>query len=295
MTRFCCLGLGCIAVLLGLVGVAPAEEAERTVVSGMGLYLRHCAPCHGEDARGSGPNAALFLSAPRDLREGFLGAYSTDDLVKRVIDGRPLRLALDIPALKRHSTEVGAIERHLRRLPQLDWLVVEHGWSIYAERCTTCHGPFGKPQGDLPKGVRQPRDLGSDEFQKSVDDASLLQAVRHGRKGMPALVPRLRTDEAERIVAFVRVLGPGFEGYSKFCGQCHGDDGVGIGNFDGTVGAPAGNFDAEYFSRVDQSHLRESIWHMLHQEKPTMPHFREQIGEAEARLIVEYLRALPTR
>lgn len=284
------------AMLCAQVAVGAVEDdGEPTVVTGMGLYLRHCAPCHGDDARGAGPNAALFSSTPRDLREGFLRAYPTDELVARVLAGRPLRLALDIAALKRHSSEVGAIERHLRRLPDLDWLVIEHGWSIYAERCTTCHGPFGKPLGPLPKGVRTPRDLGSAAFQQSVDDAALVQAVRHGRKGMPALVPRLRGDEAEKVVAFVRMLGPGFEGYAKFCGQCHGDDGVGIGNFDGSVGAPAVTFDREYFARVDPAHLRESIWHMLLQEKPTMPHFRDAIGEGEVRKIVEYLRALPER
>lgn len=296
MDRFVRMGLATILVtVLQWAGWAWAEEGEPTARTGMGLYLRHCAPCHGDDARGGGPNAALFANTPRDLREGFLRRYPTDDLVARVLEGRPLRLALDIGALKRHSSQVGAIERHMRRLPELDWLQIEHGWSIYAERCTLCHGPFGKPQGEPPKGVRPPRDLGSADFQKSVDDAALLQAVRHGRAGMPALVPRLRTDEAEKVIAFVRLLGPGFEGYSKFCGQCHGDDGVGIGNFDSTVEAPAVTFDRDYFARVDQAHLRESIWHMLYQEKPTMPHFRGALGEPEVRLIVDYLRALPEK
>ncbi len=285
--------IGCSAIGWTLAAPSPADEAAPTEISGRGLYLRHCAPCHGEEARGDGANAAMFLAKPRDLRDHFVKVYSTDDLVRRILIGRPLPLALDIEALKRHSGEVGSIENHLRRLPELDWIAVEHGWSIYAERCAACHGPFGRPQGELPKGVRPPRDLSSDEFQKSVDDAALLQAVRHGRKGMPALVPRLRSDEAERAAAFVRVLGPGFERYSQFCGQCHGDDGVGIGNFDQTVEAPAITFDAAYFAAVDRSHLRESIWHMLLREKPSMPHFRGQVSEADVRLIVDYLRGLP--
>jgi mono/diheme cytochrome c family protein len=284
-----------VAVVVAVAWVAPSAADDETGITGRGLYMKQCAPCHGNEGRGDGPNAAIFLATPRDLREGFLGAYSTDDLSQRIRDGRPLQLALDVASLKRHSGEVGSIEQHLRRLPSLDWIAVEHGWSVYAERCAACHGPFGRSQGELPKGVRPPRDLGSEEFKKLVDDASLLQAVRHGRKGMPALLPRLHTDEVERVAAFVRVLGPGFEMYSKFCGQCHGDDGVGIGNFDETVGAPAAVFDKEYFVRVDPLRLRESIWHMLNREKPAMPHFRGQLSEAEARRIVDYLRTLPAK
>jgi len=279
-----------VAVLLVFSWTAQAPADEETGSTGRGLYMRNCAPCHGDEGRGDGVNASLFVSTPRNLREGFLGAYSTDDLTRRILDGKQLELALDIAALKRHAAEVGVIEAHLRRLPSLDWISVEHGWSVYAERCAACHGPFGRPQGKLPKGVRAPRDLASEEFKKSVDDASLVQAVQHGRKGMPALVPRLRADEVERVAAFVRALGPGFEMYSNFCGQCHGDDGVGIGNFDGSVGAPAVTFDKEYFATVDPLRLRESVWHMLNREKPTMPHFRGQLSEADAQRIVDYLR-----
>lgn len=282
-------------VLWALVpAVCVAQSPPADGVSGAAIYLRDCAPCHGEAARGNGPNARLFLSRPRDLREGFLDKYSTDELVRRIIQGRPLSLALDVDALRREATEVGTIDRHIRRLPTLDWIAVENGWAIYAERCGACHGPFGRPEeDDLPKGVRAPRDLGSEEFQKSVDDAALITAVRHGRKGMPALIPRLHPEQAEKVVAFVRVLGPGFESYSKFCGACHGDDGVGVGNFDETVDAPAVVFDAQYFARNDPIRVRESIWHMLGKQKPSMPHFRGQITEAEARAVIEYLRKLP--
>jgi mono/diheme cytochrome c family protein len=257
------------------------------------LYLRNCAPCHGDEGHGDGPNAEIFLSKPRDLREGFLAKYPTDDLVRRMLDGRALSLALDVTALRRQAKEVGAIDAHIRRFPTLDWMKVEKGWAIYADRCAVCHGPFGRPQGDLPEGVKAPRDLGSEEFQKSLDDEALLSAVQHGRKGMPALVPRLQGQEAENGVAFVRLLGPGFESYTKFCGHCHGDDGIGIGNFDPSVGAPEVTFDRDYFARVDPVRFRESIWHMLAKQKPSMPHFRKQISEAEAGAIIEYLRSLP--
>ncbi len=284
-------GLACLGLAFAPPAVAEPDAAAE--VGGKGLYLRNCAPCHGDQARGDGPNATLFLAEPRDLREGFLGKYSTSDLVKRILDGQPLTLALDVPALRRQSKEVGEIEKHIRKLPTVDWVAVENGWAIYAERCGACHGPFGRPEGELPPGVKPPRDLSSKAFQTSVDDESLVVAVRHGRKGMPALVPRMHTQDAESVVAFVRLLSPGFETYSKFCGHCHGDDGVGIGNFDPGVGAPAITFDKDYLAKADPVRFRESIWHMLRKQKPSMPHFRGQISEADAAAIVEYLRALP--
>ncbi len=283
----------CVA-LSWLLSAAAAGAAEETAAArGRDLFLANCSPCHGASGRGDGPSATLFLTAPRNLREGFIKKYSSDALVAKVLDGRPLPLALDIPSLRRHSKETAAIEQHLRRLPQLDWPAVEDGWTLYARRCAACHGPFGKPNESPPAGVRPPRDLASREFQASVGDAALVEAVRHGRGGMPALVPRLRIDQAKKLAAFVRVLGPGFESYTKFCGQCHGDDGVGVGNFDETVGAPAVVFDADYFRRVPAPKVRESIWHMLRSEKPTMPHFRNVLKKSEAQMIVDYLKALP--
>lgn len=275
--------------------VVPASMAQQPSADsgGRGLYLRNCAPCHGDAGHGDGPNAELFLSKPRDLREGFLAKYSTDDLVRRLLDGRQLSLSLDVAALRRQAKEVGAIDAYIHELAKLDWVKVESGWAIYADRCAACHGPFGRAQGDLPEGVKAPRDLGSEEFQKSLDDEALLSAVQHGRKGMPALVPRLLGHEAENVLAFVRILGPGFESYTKFCGHCHGDDGVGIGNFDPSVGAPEVTFDKDYFARVDPVRFHESVWHMLATQKPSMPHFRKQLTEAEARAIIAYLRSLP--
>ncbi len=280
-------------VAIALLAISARAEENAASAAGRGLFLRNCAPCHGEDGRGKGPNASLFLSTPRDLREGFLDKYDRDDLIRRILDGRPLSLAVDLAALRQQSQEVGAIDRHIRKIAAVDWLPVEHGWAIYAERCGVCHGPFGESEGELPPGVRAPRNLASEEFQKSVDDRALGEAVSHGRKGMPALVPRLRGADVENVVAFVRMLGPGFENYSKFCGHCHGDDGVGVGNFDPGVGAPAITFDADYIQHVDPIRFRESIWHMLRLQKPSMPHFRKQITEAETGAILDYLRSLP--
>jgi len=62
--------------------------------------------------------------------------------------------------------------------------------------------------------------------------------------------------------------------------------------YDETVAAPAVSFDAAYFEKVSPDHFRESVWHMLRDEKPSMPHFRGQLSEANVRAIIEYLRSV---
>ncbi len=260
-------------------------------VDGRRAYLRECAPCHGADGRGDGPNAALFSIRPRDLREGFLGKYSTDDLTRRVLDGRSLTLAVDLPALRRRAAEVEAVALHLRRLSGADWDRIDAGWGIYLDRCAGCHGPFGTPLGEPPAGVRNPRSLNDAAFQAGISDRALIEAVRHGRHGMPALTPRLDEREAVDVAAFVRFLSPGFETYTQYCAACHGDRGIGAGSFAEAIPAPTVIFDQAYFRRRDPEEVRASIWHMLDLHQPLMPHFRGVLDEEEARAIVVYLRS----
>ncbi len=283
-----------VATLLtsSLPGSTMAQESGYW--EGHRLFLRACSQCHGSSGRGDGPNASLFLSKPRDLRGGFMDKYTVEALVERVMEGKRLDLALNIPDLQKHARETGELEKHLKRLSTLDWNTVLPGWGLYAERCEVCHGPFGKPSAPLPKGVRTPRDLGSREFQDSVSAEQLINAVRHGSKGMPALIPRLRPEQAQSVAAFVRVLGPGFKTYSLYCSQCHGDDGIGYGNYEDSAGVPTVVFDSAYFSQVGKMHLRESVWHMLRSHKISMPHFRGQLTRKEATAIVRYLKSLPS-
>jgi len=278
--------------LLAAVGVAagvswPAAAAE---LNGKPLFLRYCASCHGVAGRGDGPDASFLDPPPRDLREGFLSKYQTEDLVRRVRDGRPLELALDLPALRSRATETEAIVVHLRRLPTINWRLTEPGWEIYVDRCQMCHGAFGRPGPTLPEGVRAPRDLSDPAFQNTTSGGELLVSVRHGRKHMPALVPRVTEEDATVLANFVRLLSPGFEMYSRYCANCHGDDGRGVSSLVETIRIPTVVFDREYFPRRTPEQIRDAIWHMLGDHKAAMPHYRWVISEAEARAIVEYLK-----
>jgi mono/diheme cytochrome c family protein len=277
------------ALLLAQIGVAHAAP------DGQLLYQQQCAPCHGVSGRGDGPNAAIFATKPRDLRGDFLEKYPADHLVQRVLDGRQLELALDLPAMRAHAADVEALVAYMLRLPEIDWHTADHGSAVYIERCESCHGAYGRPTGSLPPGVRAPRDFSDPVFQSAISDADLVAAVRHGRAGMPALTPRVTEAQGRQVAVFVRLLSPGYTTYTQYCAGCHGDHGIGTGSFAETPPAPTVRFDRAYFARHDPEVLRGTVWHMLDAHKPSMPHFRGILSAAEARAIIDYLKTRPDR
>ncbi len=284
-----------IAAIPALVFVLTAVPASAQVrLDGERLYRKHCASCHGDSGRGDGPDAALFAEPPRDLRAAFLKKYSVDDLVQRIRSGRALELLFDLPKLRERAADVESLFAHLQRLPKLEWQVVEHGRESFENRCAQCHGASGQPPAKLPRGVRRPVDLSTPAYQRALSDAQLAELVRHGLHGMPALTPRVAADDVRALVAFVRVLSPGFIIYDRYCAVCHGDDGQGVGSFAEAVPLPALAFDSAYFARRDPEEIRAALWHMVAQQKATMPHYHWVIDEATARAIVEYLR-LPVK
>ncbi len=275
-------------VVLGAV-LRPAALRAAEAPASDGGYATYCASCHGPTGRGDGPDADIFIPRPRNLRDGFLARYDTEALVRTIRDGAPLSLALDPAALRTRADEVEVIVAHLERLPKIDWDLVERGEEIYVDRCELCHGPFGQP-GKPPASVaRAPRDLSDPRFQRAMSDKDLIAVVQHGRKGMPA-IPALRpADDARALVAFVRVLSPGYVLYARYCSGCHGEDGRADDVVDPGRG-PTVVFDRAYLAGHDAEALRIKVWHMLAEQRPAMPHFRTRLSAERVRAIVDYLK-----
>jgi mono/diheme cytochrome c family protein len=272
-----------------LVALAGGPAAAETAPEGAPLYFRNCASCHGLGGGGDGPDANLFLPGPRNLREGFLEGRDTPELVRMILDGARRPLALDPRALRARLEDTGAIVSHLETIPDTNWKLVARGEDLYMARCKDCHGLFGRPPWD-DSSKPSPRDLSTPAFQRSMTDEELVRAVRHGRSGMPA-IPTLRSDaDARALVAFVRVLSPGFELYSRHCASCHGDDGHPQREFVEARERPTVVFDRAWLERRDPTQLRTAVSHMLEERNPGMPHFRRTLTEPEARAIVRYLR-----
>lgn len=294
-------GARCVFVLVACVlmgsGAAHADagDAPTSVAAGRRLYLHACSGCHGQTAEGDGPDAALWSSPPADLRRsGVLTRYSDDELIGFVRDGRRLRLDVRPEALRQHAEETDALVTFVRRLPSRDWEKIDGGREIYLDRCVPCHDRYGRPQATVPAGVRhRPRDLSHPTFQTGVDDTDLVQLVRHGRNGMPALVPRVDEEDAVRLVAYVRLLSPGHTLYVRYCETCHGPHGEGAQGLVVEAGAPRFAFDQEHFRQHSPERTRRAVWHMLRDAKPAMPHFASVVSDADVVAILRYLRALP--
>lgn len=275
-----------LVFLIALGAAAPGRAAS--VTDGGALYRQRCAACHGERGRGDGPDAALCASRPRDLHDGVLDQLPEDEVVRRVLDGR---LTFDPPAMRARAADVESLVAYLRRLPDVDWHAADAGAALYAERCEVCHGIYGRPSGAPPPGVRTLRDLSDPALQRTVSDADLVAAVRHGRAGMPALTPRLTASQATQVAAFVRLLSPGHTTYTQYCATCHGDHGVGSGSFAEAYRAPTAIFDRAYFARHDDEDLQRNVWHMLEDHQPAMPHFRGTLSSAQVRAILRYVKS----
>lgn len=279
-----------VGLIVGAAARAEPPDAHDAVVHGSVLYQRECAGCHGPAGRGDGPDASIFRTPPRNLRDGVLDRYPVEAVVRSVRDGGPLPLGLDPAKLKARADEVETLVAHLHRLPDIEWRAVERGEEIYVDRCELCHGPTGQPPADLPAGVQRPRDLSAPSFQRSVDDRALLAAVRDGHRGMPAIPALRREDDARALLAYVRLLSPGFRLYDRYCASCHGQDGRADELVDPARG-PRVVFDRAYFRAKDPEELRTKVWHMLAAQRPAMPHFRRRLRDADVRAIVMWLRS----
>ena len=271
--------------------LARAASDTPATASGQALYLASCAPCHGATGHGDGPEAASFKPRPRDLRSGFLDTVDEDQVVARVRDGTPL--THESRALKTRLGGLEDVSAHIHRLPDIDWARVDAGAAIFAEHCAVCHGPFGKPlpSSALPPGVQQPpRNFWDPQFQHATSDAALIAAMQHGKSAMPA-IPALRDEQqARQVVAFIRLLSPGFETYSVYCAACHGDEGRGDGVFATGKNKPPVAFDRAWLARKDPEQLRIDVAHMLAQHGSTMPHFRGTLSDAQLHAIIHSLK-----
>jgi mono/diheme cytochrome c family protein len=280
-----------VSLLFDLGSPRPSVTA---IDKGRALYMSYCSRCHGATGIGDGPDAVFLRNRPTDLRRGdVFSSYSTKKLAERIREGKKMELQFRPESIPRQAADTEALYQFLTRLPSVPWRWVDAGQEIYYERCTPCHDRYGHVEPELPPGVEQrPRDLSDPAFQDSVSDSELHGLVRHGRRSMPALVPRVTEKEAADLTRFIRLLSPGYELYDRFCSSCHGTHGEGATGALLTRPAPHFAFDEHYFKKSSDE-IRQGIWHMLEDKTPSMPHFEGSLSPSEVKAIVSYLRSLP--
>jgi cytochrome c6 len=77
--------------------------------------------------------------------------------------------------------------------------------AVFKSKCVMCHGEDGS--GNTPSGkALKAKDLRSDEVQKN-SDAELTEVITKGRNKMPAFGQKLKPDQIQQLVAYIRHLG----------------------------------------------------------------------------------------
>src|SRR5262245_4614398 len=85
---------------------------------------------------------------------------------------------------------------------------------LYAERCSTCHGPKGHGDGLGGQGLDpKPRDFANRDWQTSVSDEHLRETIHRGgaAMGLSAAMPAqpdLDDAQLQVLVAYIRTVGP---------------------------------------------------------------------------------------
>jgi len=280
---------------------APAPPATRKFTQGEVLYIRHCASCHGAAARGDGPLAKALEIQPRNLRRADLFTqYSEAELVVRILHGKALPVPLDPGALSYTDADISALSAHLRRLPTLPWEHINQGEQVYDSLCLSCHGIYGRGDAPLaPTLPAPPRDLSAPSYQQQVTDKELFHVISEGRGAMPGTADVLSVAEREAVIAFVRLLSPGYELYDRYCAACHGPEGrpadaalLELLDTASSRETPP-TFDEEYFRTHSEQQIRTGITHMFKLSRGVMPHFAGELTADQVRQILSYLRTLP--
>jgi cytochrome c oxidase cbb3-type subunit III len=184
--------------------IAAAATTE-DVGDGKQVYDRYCALCHGANAVGYAADNASQLANPTFLRT------ATDEHLRVAIErGRPGTPMSAFGA--RHGGPLAPIQTdhviaYLRSLDRGTPLAVhelevngdtEHGITLFAERCASCHGESGKGKTALT--------LNNPTFHTTASSGFVRYAIEHGRPGtkMPAFATQLSPTDIDDLTAAIR-------------------------------------------------------------------------------------------
>ncbi len=265
-----------------VIACLTSPPAGAKAPDGRRLFESHCAPCHGANGTGDGPDARLFTPPPRDLHDGVLTRYGTDELVRRVRQGRLLALTRDPHALDEQLRRTDAMMAYLPRMAAANWPAARRGRALYESNCADCHGGAGVPAA----AADAPPDLTTAAVQDTLDRP----AVRHTRPNMRTLAPTPTPAQGTDLLAFVGLLSPGYTLYTRHCASCHGDDGTPVTVVPTGGRRPQVRIDRAYLAATRPQEVETAIWHMLDATTPQMPHFDTTLDDGQLRAIVEYLR-----
>ncbi|MDE3043012.1 MAG: c-type cytochrome [Nitrospirota bacterium] len=81
------------------------------------------------------------------------------------------------------------------------------GKLIYETNCLICHGARGKGDGLIGATLRPPPADLTGPKARATSDKDLLTVIQDGRAAMPAWKSRLKEQDIENVLAYIRSLG----------------------------------------------------------------------------------------
>lgn len=228
------------------IGLEKAREllVERSREEGRVLYQINCRPCHGVNNEGKGPMAQAFRPGPGDLAAPERLARLKESYLFERVAGRTLGASdgtspggLALHAWERELGKEGlwkvllALEELARlRVPQegrggegkppTTPETAVAGQVIYAGRCSFCHGPEGKGDGQVADYLSpRPRDFTRGLFKfRTTDsgelptDEDLFRTISQGSPGtsMPAWEGFLTERERWAVIQYLKGFAPAF-------------------------------------------------------------------------------------
>jgi cytochrome c oxidase cbb3-type subunit 2 len=230
-----------IFVLAVIFFLAAQTVYAEPVMDGKAMYIKYCAPCHGEKGDGKGPVAKAIFPKPRDLTTGTYKIRSTpsgslpsdSDILSTIKRGMPgtsmipwdvlddNQLSQLVPIVKGFSKlfvdeKPDASIKIMNKLPNTAEAVAS-GKKIYMEKgCFECHGDSGKGDGLKANKLRDdagnpiyPFDFTSgDNFRGGSADEDIYLRFTTGMTGtpMPSFEESLTEEQRWNLVYYVKSL-----------------------------------------------------------------------------------------
>jgi cbb3-type cytochrome oxidase subunit 1/mono/diheme cytochrome c family protein len=177
---------------------------------------------------------------------------------------------------------------------------VNHGGTLFAANCASCHGPAGRGDGKASASLLpRPANLTAARF----SDERLSSVLWNGVPGS-AMPPwrQLPAEDLRALVAYihtlhvpsaapsaqdVKTLDEGKFLFAANCASCHGDTGAGNGPAAGALAPSPTNFHLK-------KPAQERAWDVLESGVPgtAMPPWRSQLSADQRRALVEFVRSL---
>jgi mono/diheme cytochrome c family protein len=177
------------------ISAVPASPPNPN--SGQAIYTERCAPCHGDQGQGDGPQAAQLPNPPTSLGDPSVAREATPaDWYTVVTQGRLDQMMPPFASLTdAQRWDVVAYALNL----SISSSDLDQAQQAYQESCASCHGQDG---GTPTGGVT----LSDPEWMANQSQEAMVAAISQGSGQMPSFADKLSEDQLWAMSAYVRQL-----------------------------------------------------------------------------------------